>query len=335
MQLIDRGSGPPLVLIPGLQGRWEYLRPAVDALSAFFRVLTFSLDDVRADARVGPSTDHGATETAVTRRIENVGAEPRVRPGLDPYADAVAALMAAARVERATICGVSFGGLIAVRFAARYPAHCAALILTSTPRPRLRLRSRHEMYLRAPWIFGPIFLAETPFRLNPEICAAIPDAKARRRFSLRSLRTAIGAPVSLSRMAARARMISTEDVTPDCARITAPTLIVTGERHLDHVVPVEGSSEYLQLIRNARAMVIERTGHLGSITRPDAFAAIVAAFVGDAGADAHVRPSQGDGEPGQSTKRDGGRPPLDAARDALSASTGGPTHGSAATGRVA
>ena len=44
MQIIDRGSGPPLVLIPGLQGRWEYLRPAVDALSAFFRVLTFSLD---------------------------------------------------------------------------------------------------------------------------------------------------------------------------------------------------------------------------------------------------------------------------------------------------
>ena len=286
------------MLIPGLQGRWEYLRPAVDALSAFFRVLTFSLDDVRADSRVGPCTDHVATETAVSRRIDNMGAEPPVRHGLDPYADAVAALMAAARVEHATICGVSFGGLIAVRFAARYPALCDALILASTPQPRLRLRPRHEMYLRAPWIFGPIFLAETPFRLNPEICAAIPDAKARRRFSLRSLRTAIAAPVSLSRMAARARMIATEDVTPDCARITAPTLIVTGERHLDHVVPVEGSSEYLQLIRNARAMVIERTGHLGSITRPDAFAAIVAAFVSDRAADARVRPAHADGEAG-------------------------------------
>jgi pimeloyl-ACP methyl ester carboxylesterase len=255
VELIDRGSGPPLVLIPGLQGRWEYLRPAVDALSASFRVLTFSLDEV-----VRPQRD-----------------TPTGR-GLDPYAEAVAALMADANLERATICGVSFGGLIAVRFAARYPAHCDALILASTPRPRLRLRPRHEIYLRAPWIFGPIVLAETPFRLRPEICAAIPDAKARRRFSLRSLRTAIGAPVSLSRMAARARMIATEDVTPDCARITAPTLVVTGESHLDHVVPVEGSSEYLRLIANARAAVIERTGHLGSITRPDAFAAIVRTF---------------------------------------------------------
>ena len=244
MNLVDRGSGPPLVLIPGLQGRWEYLRPAVEALSQSFRVLTFSL----------PSDD------------------------LDGYAGRIAAMMTAAHVERATICGVSFGGLVAVRFAASYPARCAALILASTPKPRLRLRQRHQIYLRAPWLFGPIFLAETPFRLNPEICAAIPDAKARRRFSMRSLRTAVAAPVSLTQMAARARMTSMEDVTPDCGRITAPTLVVTGEAHLDHVVPVEGSSEYLQLIPNARGAVLERTGHLGSITRPDAFAELVRAF---------------------------------------------------------
>jgi pimeloyl-ACP methyl ester carboxylesterase len=86
------------------------------------------------------------------------------------------------------------------------------------------------------------------------------------------------APVSLSSMAARAKMISIDDVRPDCGRITAPTLIVTGERHLDHVVPVDGSCQYLQLIPDSRAVVLERTGHLGSITRPDAFAAIVRAF---------------------------------------------------------
>ena len=255
--LIDRGSGPPLVLIPGLQGRWEYLRPAVDALSAFFRVLTFSLDD----------TTYGAD-----------GVPPGTTLGLDRYADQVAAVMTEARVDRATICGVSFGGLIAVRFAALYPTRCDALILASTPRPALRLRRRHQIYVRAPWIFGPVFLAESPWRLRPEIRAAIPDARARRQFSGRTLRTLFSAPLSLSRMAARAQMISTEDVGPDCARITAPTLVVTGERHLDHVVPVDGSSEYLRLIPNARAAVIERTGHLGSITRPEAFAAIVRAF---------------------------------------------------------
>src|SRR3954465_10908514 len=234
MAFVDRGSGPPLVLIPGLQGRWEYLRPAVDALSQSFRVLTFSL----------PSGD------------------------LDGYSGQIAAIMTAAHVERAAICGVSFGGLVAVRFAASYPARCAALILASTPKPRLRLRQRHQIYLRAPWIFGPIFLAESPFRLRPEIAVAIPDARARRRFPMEALRPLMSARVSLPQMAARARLITSADLTPDCESITAPTLVVTGEAALDHVVPVAGSSEYMRRIRNAQSIVLERTGHLGSRTPP-------------------------------------------------------------------
>jgi len=274
MQIIDRGNGPALVLIPGLQGRWEYMRPAVDALASSFRVLTFSL---------------GSGD-------------------LNGYADDVANVMTRAGVDRAAICGVSFGGLVAVRFAARYSKRCDALILASTPRPLLRLRPRHQFYLRAPWILGPIFFAETPFRLRPELRTAIPDARERRRFSLRALGTAISAPISLSRIAARARMITTEDVTPDCARITAPTLVVTGEPHLDHVVPVDGSSEYLRLIPDAHAVVLERTGHLGSITRPEVFARIIRRFVLEVGEDQRVRTS-------------------------LDAPQGGPSHGSAPTGR--
>jgi pimeloyl-ACP methyl ester carboxylesterase len=79
-------------------------------------------------------------------------------------------------------------------------------------------------------------------------------------------------------MARRARMITAIDTAASCAQITAPTLIVTGERALDHVVPVDGSVGYVSLIRRARAVVLERTGHLGSITRPDAFSAIVRDF---------------------------------------------------------
>ena len=59
----------------------------------------------------------------------------------------------------------------------------------------------------------------------------------------------------------------------DCARITAPTLIVTGERELDRVVSVDVTREYLQLIAGSRHTTLTKTGHLGSITRPEAFAA--------------------------------------------------------------
>jgi 3-oxoadipate enol-lactonase len=232
-------------LIPGLQGRWEYMRPAVDALSASFRVITFSLAD----------------------------------GNLDDYARQVVNVLSERGIERAAICGVSFGGLIALRFAARYPSSCDALVLASTPKPALRLRRRHQLYLRAPWIFGLLFLAETPWRLRREVRVAIPDVRARRRFAMQALRTLLSAPISLSRMAARARLIASTELAADCARITAPTLIVTGEAHLDHVVPVEASSEYQRLIPGARTAILPETGHLGSVTRPSEFAALVRAFV--------------------------------------------------------
>jgi pimeloyl-ACP methyl ester carboxylesterase len=236
----------PLVLVPGIQGHWKYMRPAVAALSQHFQVLTFSL---------------GRAES------------------LDDYVDQVRRTIDENDVDRAVICGVSFGGLIALRFAAMHPERTRALVLASTPAPRLRLRRRHQIYARLPWIFGPLFLAETPLRLRREMTAALPDWRARWLFRLNVLRVFPTAPISFSQMAARARLISSTDLTPDCSRIAAPTLILTGERDLDHVVPVEGSSSYLRLIANATAAVIERTGHIGSITRPDAFAGAIRDFV--------------------------------------------------------
>jgi pimeloyl-ACP methyl ester carboxylesterase len=245
MNLVDRGSGPPLVLIPGLQGRWEYMRATVDALAPFFRVITFSLE----------------------------GSD------LDSYAQQVATALSRADVERAIVCGVSFGGLIAVRFASRHASRCAMLVLASTPRPALTLRPRHRIYLKMPWLLGPLFLAETPFRVRRELRAAMAESSARRRFSLNALRTLLGAPVSLGAMAARARLVTTDAVAADCTQITAPTLILTGEAHLDHVVPVEGAAEYARLIPHARRAVLASTGHLGSMTRPREFAALVREFV--------------------------------------------------------
>ena len=91
-------------------------------------------------------------------------------------------------------------------------------------------------------------------------------------------------------MAARARLIERLDMRADCARVAAPTLVVTGEAHLDHVVPAEGSTEYVKLIKGARAAILERTGHTGTMTRPDAFAEMVHRFI--VGADASYGPGR-------------------------------------------
>jgi pimeloyl-ACP methyl ester carboxylesterase len=260
MEFIERGRGAPLVFLPGLQGRWEYSRPTVDALSTHFRVVTCPLADE-------PSS----------------GFDFEASRPFDSYADHVRAIMDAAQLEGAIVCGQSFGGLVALRCAARHPSRITGLVLASTPGPGWHLRPRHDLYARLPWVFGPLFLMEVPWRARPELRAALPEPRARRAFSWHIMRTLVAAPVSLPRMAARARRIGMYDVRTDCARVAAPTLVVTGEPSLDYVVAVEGSTQYAQLIDGARAVVMPQTGHQGTITRPEAFAAIVREFADAAG----------------------------------------------------
>jgi pimeloyl-ACP methyl ester carboxylesterase len=264
MRIIDQGNGTPIVFIPGLQGRWEYTRATVDALATYFRVITFPLAD---EPSAGTEFDPGRA--------------------FDSYADHVRAVIDSCGIDRAMICGLSFGGLTAIRFAAQYPARVTGLILASTPGPGWHLRPRHDFYARWPWVFGPLFLMEIPWRARPELRAALPRPADRRAFSRRILQTLIEAPVSLPRMAARARRIATYDTRADCARITAPTLVVTGEPALDYVVPVGASSQYAALIQNARTVVLRQTGHQGTITRPGVFAGLVREFAATAAPGSH------------------------------------------------
>jgi pimeloyl-ACP methyl ester carboxylesterase len=251
VEVKDLGNGRVLVLVPGIPGPWQYVGPAVDALAARFHVVTFSLGADMTDAR-----------SLVEHEVE------RVKGILD-----------ARRLERAIVCGISYGGVVATSFAARYPSRTSALVIASAPGAGWHLRPRHEIYARWPLIFGPLFLAESPFRLRAELAAALPALSDRWRFARWQLGTFVGRPFSLSQMAARARALASHDIVADCQRVAAPTLVVTGERDLDRVVPVDSTATYSQLIPGARSAVLERTGHLGTITRPEMFADMVHVFV--------------------------------------------------------
>ena len=76
------------------------------------------------------------------------------------------------------------------------------------------------------------------------------------------------------------------DIASACRRVSAPTLVVTGEPQLDRVVPVDQTLKYLDLIHGATHRLLERTGHVGFASRSDEFASLVGPFV-----DAH-RPTR-------------------------------------------
>jgi pimeloyl-ACP methyl ester carboxylesterase len=111
------------------------------------------------------------------------------------------------------------------------------------------------------------------------MAAAFPHWRDRLRFGIDFLRTFITAPLSPRLMAERALSIDGAEIEGDCARVSMPTLVITGEGHLDHVVPAEGTSDYTRAIEGARLETLPRSGHFGCITRPEAFTRIVHRFL--------------------------------------------------------
>jgi 3-oxoadipate enol-lactonase len=225
------------------------MRPAVDALSSRFRVITFSLLGER-------------------------GAGPAPRQ-FDAHLGQVDAALDTRGIRGAILCGVSYGGLVALRYAAERPDRVRALVLVSTPSPSWRPDARVQRFANAPRTSAVPFLAGAPGRLAREIAAAIPDRRGRLAASVGYLRSIVAHPGSAARMARRVTCLGGHDFVADARRVTAPTLVITGEPSLDRVVPVAGTLEYLKLVRGATAVTLERSGHIGLVTRPDAFAQIV------------------------------------------------------------
>jgi pimeloyl-ACP methyl ester carboxylesterase len=253
--MIDTGSGTPVVLIPGLQGRWEWMRPAVEAMAKRNRVVSFSLCDERSSP----------FPCELERGFEN-------------YIDQTVAAMDRAGIEKATIAGVSYGGLIASEFAARHPHRVTALVLASALHSAWQPNNLQRQYLRSPWLMSPVFVATAPVRMRPEVRATFPTVGARLRFmASHGVRCAM-APTSPGKMARRIAWASKHRFA-DLRAIVSRALILTGERGLDNVVPVDITERYMSELQSAERVVLERTGHIGIVTRPDRFAEVIGNFI--------------------------------------------------------
>ncbi len=235
------------MLIPGIQGHWQWMAPAVDALAVRHRVSTFSLE----------ATDSVFAESAA-----------RIDAMLDQSGTPTTALV-----------GVSFGGVLAAHYAALRPARVSALVLVAAPGPRWQFSRGAERSLEHPWLAAPAYLSGAIGRLAPEIKAALPTWPGRLRFAAGYAARAVRRPISPPRIAGWVRDWQSRDVVDICSRIRARTLVVTGEPGLDRVVPFDSTREYVNLIPGARHAVLTGTGHVGFVSKPDEFARLVGDFI--------------------------------------------------------
>jgi pimeloyl-ACP methyl ester carboxylesterase len=252
----DRGSGPPLVVIPGLHGRWEWATPALARLSGSCRTISYSL----------------CGDLGSGRRLDRT-------LGFENYLRQLDAVLDDAGVPKAALCGVSFGGYVALHYAARRADRVSALVLASAPGPRWNPTAQQARWLSRPWVSAPAFVLSSPARIWPEVSKALPDWPERLRFFVAQTARCAAAPMIPGLMAARIHCTSGIDFEADCRRIQASTLVLTGEEGLDRVVPVASTRAYASLIPGAEYRMLPNTGHMGFLTRPDIFAEVVTRFV--------------------------------------------------------
>lgn len=190
-------------------------------------------------------------------------------------AEAAREVLDAVGVERAGFAGLSWGGMVGMRLAMRYPTRVRALALCDTNARRdppwklgaygvlaavERLFGPLEPLVR---VLVPIYFSPVTVRTKPELVADFLERVT--RMDAAALAFAVDAV-----------LFSRDDVTDDLARISAPTLVLVGED--DRATPVGESEHLVRHIRGARLVRIPDAGHLSSLEQPSFVADELEAF---------------------------------------------------------
>jgi pimeloyl-ACP methyl ester carboxylesterase len=263
VNVIELGSGPPIVFIHGLSGSWPNWLEQLPVFARGHRVIALDLPGF------------GASEM------------PEEKISIAGYARTVDALYDALGIDSAAVVGNSMGGFIGAEMAIAHPARVERLVLVSaagltiehqrderalavlrTADKRLAayagwLGSRSNELARRPrtrrLIFG--LVAHRPDRLPAPLVAEQIRGSGKAGF-VPALDALTGYPI--------------RDRLPE---IACPTLIVWGTE--DKLVPVADADEFARLIPNSRKVLWRETGHMAMLERPAAFNRLLDAFLAE------------------------------------------------------
>jgi pimeloyl-ACP methyl ester carboxylesterase len=193
---------------------------------------------------------------------------------VDRIAQSYIELLDVLALKGVVLVGISMGGYVALRMWARHPAAIAALVLSNTKaerdsdeivaRRRAQIANIHEKGLAA-------FIHDgAPRRLSPRTLERRPWVLD----SIKMMNFTVSAEANAATLDAMARK---EDDTATLATIDVPALVTSGSD--DIFIPKTSAGALRNGIRNARAHVIEETGHVSSLENPSEYNRVVEDFL--------------------------------------------------------
>ena len=248
----ERGDGPPIVLGHSFLCSGEMWAAQVGPLAERFRVINV---DHRGHGRSGPATR-----------------------GFEIYdmVDDVVAVLDELNIEQATWCGLSIGGMVAMRAACAVPDRVRALILLDTHSGKERAHKKVKYWALnyGAQKFGirrflpgilPLMFGETTRRENPNLVA-----EWGRHFEavhLPSISTTLGA------------LIRRDSVLDRLRDVEIPALVIVGDE--DVSLPPPYSEEIAAAIPQASLKIIHEAGHLSALEQPEAVTEAMLGFLAE------------------------------------------------------
>lgn len=191
-------------------------------------------------------------------------------PGLDPIVDAIADVLGG---EAAHVIGVSFGALVSLSLARRYPSAVKSLVLADATLGR----ATQPHAARESWLAHRHALAHSLSSRSVERAAEIAAPGASNEII-----QDIAAHMRRARPAgylAVAEAIAATDALPWLSAIQQPALVICGEH--DGVTGLDVSQTLARLLPNARLVQVAGAGHAPHVEQPDEFSGLVLQFLGD------------------------------------------------------
>ena len=247
------GNGLPLTMIMGLgcsARQWQWMLPV---LTGSFQVITFD--------------NRGVGRTS----------KPDMEYTTDLFADDICALLNTLGIDKTHLVGVSVGGMIAQKFALKYPEMVDRLVLGCTmpnfyhlPPVAEDLQHMQESQLlpleKSVEVMMRLFLTEHFFKENPDQAAKLKEVMLIEKEEQ-------GGDAFLLQLGAAMNHNTLEQV----KNIKAPTLVITGD--LDPIAPVENARFLTEKIPNNTLVEIPGVRHAFWVERFEEFCDIIIKFL--------------------------------------------------------